>query len=194
MLRLFLSEIISYLFQKFTLTYGHESRLRLIIAILLAITFVFSILDVPSIIASFLIGYVLSSVPNINDIKEKLNTIGHGFFIPIFLFIIGLELDFSFIKEFTSANFFFLILVSSAIIAKICFGTLGSLLIGISAKDSLTLGLLSTTRLTVTASVGYIAFQMGIIDELIYTSLISLTAISSLVMPPLTVFIHRCWR
>ncbi len=193
-LRLFLPEVVTYFFQKFSEKKEHEGRLRLIIAILLMVTFLFSMLDVPSIISSFLVGYCLSSIVSIEDIRDKLRTIGYGFFVPIFLFSVGLDLNFEFINELKSANLIFIGIVLSAILAKIIFGIIGSRITGFNWRESLSFGLLSSIRLTVTISVGYIAFQMKIIDSLLYTSLISITAISTLVMPPLTVFINKRQR
>ncbi|MCB0421301.1 MAG: cation:proton antiporter [Bdellovibrionales bacterium] len=190
-LRLFLTEVVTYFFHKFSEKREHESRLRLIISLLLMVTFLFSMLDVPSIISSFLVGYCLSSINDIDDIKDKLKTIGYGFFVPIFLFLVGLDLDFSFISEIKNANFVFLGIVIGAILSKVVFGLIGFRLTGFPLKDSFVFGLLSSTRLTVTISVGYIAYQMQVIDSLLYTSLISITAITTLFMPPLSVFVNR---
>tara|TARA_Y100001935_G_scaffold255528_1_gene269188 strand:- start:351 stop:1520 length:1170 start_codon:yes stop_codon:yes gene_type:complete len=190
-LRLFLPEVISYFFQRFSERKEHEGRLRLILAVLLLVTFVFSMLDVPSIISSFLIGYCLTSIPDIDDVRDKLRTIGYGFFVPIFLFLVGLDLDFSFVHEIKSANVVFLGIVLAALLSKVLFGTLGARLVGFNKRESLLFGMLSSTRLTVAVSVGYIAFQLKVIDSLIYTSLISITAIGTLIMPALTVMLHK---
>lgn len=191
LLRLFLPDLIHYFLHKFSSPSEPEAPLRLVISVLLMVLFIFSFLDVPSIIAAYLVGYSLSQVPKIDDIREKLKTIGHGFFIPIFLFLVGLDLDFSFLKSFSHPPAAFLVLVFGALLSKILFGYWGAQLVGLDQRPSWIYSLLTSTRLTVALSISYTAYQAKIIDEIIYSSFITITAISTFLLPPLVMWIHK---
>jgi hypothetical protein len=95
LLRMFLPEVVTFFFARFEERGGdeHESRLRLVIALFLLVIFAYSLLDVHPIVAAFLVGFSLAEVPSAPLIRERLDTMGYGLFIPIFLFILGLDTD-----------------------------------------------------------------------------------------------------
>ena len=93
-LRMFVPEIVRYFFKKFERAGDeYESKTRLLLALLFFIILICSMLDVEPIIAAFLVGFILSEIPETEAANEKIASLGYAFFIPIYFFIVGLEFD-----------------------------------------------------------------------------------------------------
>jgi Kef-type K+ transport system membrane component KefB len=189
-LRMFLPEITAYFFAKFEqLKEAHEAQLRLVIALLFFVLIIYSSLDVHPVIGAFLVGFVLSDIPQSATIKDKLSTIGYAIFIPVFLFITGININPGALFELTLKNYLPLVIIGSALASKIISGYLGAKLSGFSSGDSFLIGLSSSTKLTVAVSTAFAAFSMGLINNELYSVILILSVITTFVNPLLMLFI-----
>ena len=127
---LFLRRVVPKLAKKFFASRlagetKHETQLRFVIVLLLAVLIFFSFLGVHPIIAAFLVGILLSRVVTSSQVISKLHTIGYGLFVPVFFFIVGMEMDLGsvlFSADWTS--FFVLVLIAVFFVAKCSVATL----------------------------------------------------------------------
>ena len=185
-LRMFLPEIVTYFFQRFeSRSERHEAKSRLVIAVLLLVIVLYSALDVHPVIAAFLVGFTLSEMPNVNEVRQKLDTIGNSLFVPIFLFIIGVDINLKILLSLTTKNYLLLALVAGALLAKYFSGLLGARVAGYAKAEGHLIAVSSTVKLTVTLSAAYAALTLEIIDRELYTAIVLVSLLGLILNPPL---------
>lgn len=180
--------------KRFFYDYGHERRLRFVLILLIAIISFFSLLGAHPIIASFLAGLSLSGAiiyEKSELLKSKINTIGYGLFIPVFFFVIGMDIDLSILKNFDLNNWIVMAIILSLIISKISSGYVAGKLVKLSNKDSLIFGTISITQLTTTLAVTYSAYSLNLIDSVLSTAVILLAIITTFLGPLLTSLVAK---
>lgn len=191
-LRMFLPEVVSFFFQRFEKVHeDYEDKLRLVLALLFVVVLIYSAMDVHPVIAAFLVGFTLSEVPNSTSVKNKLNTIGYAIFIPVYLFIIGIDLDMTIMTQLSFRNYLLISLVAGLLLSKSVSGYIGGKLAKFSNRESLIIGVSSTTKLTVTISSAYAALSLGLIDNNLYAATIILSVITTIFNPVIMSFIMK---
>jgi len=163
---------------------NNEEGLRLILVIVIGSLIYFSGLGVHPILASFLVGLMLSGIIiKTPKIKEKLNVLGYGLFIPVFFFIVGMNMDLTLLSEISFNNLIIPVLIVSLIASKFVSGFLAGKIVGFSSKESSIFGSISTTQLTTTLAVIYTATSLGIIDSTIATAVILISIVTTFLGP-----------
>jgi Kef-type K+ transport system membrane component KefB len=191
-LRMFLPEVVLFFFERFERTRDeYESKLRLVIALLFFVILIYAALDVEPIIAAFLVGFSLSEIPESASVKEKIRSFGYGFFIPIYLFIVGVEIDLGILLSLDFRNVLLMSLVAAALISKLLGGLLGARGAGFSRKEALLIGVVSTQKLTVVLSAAYVGLQLAIIDNALFTGVVIVVVLGALAGPLLSAFIRK---
>ncbi len=178
--------------KRFLYDYGHEARLRFIIIILVGVVAYFSFLGAHPILASFLAGLSLSGVviyEKSEILKYKLNAIGYGLFIPVFFFVVGMDINISLLKEFDVRNVLMISLVLGLILSKFFSGYIAGKMVGLSKKEASLFGSISITQLTTTLAVTYAASSVGLLDSTLTTSIILLAVITTIIGPVLSSYI-----
>ena len=166
----------------------YEERLRFVIIILIAVLIYFSLLGVHPILAAFLAGLSLSKVvmkEKTKIVHTKIHTLGYGLFVPVFFFIVGMELDLTVLFTFSSMSLIMPALIIGSIFAKFGSGLLAGKLVGLSKKATLVFGSISITQLTTTLAVTYAAAALGLLDSLLVSTIIILALITTFVGPML---------
>jgi len=162
----------------------NEENLKIILAIVIGSLIYFSGLGVHPILASFLVGLMLSGIIHKTPrIKEKLDVLGYGLFIPVFFFIAGMDMDLTLITEIGAGNLIMILLILGLILSKFISGFVAGKVVGFSSKESTVFGSISTTQLTTTLAVIYAAVSLGIIDSVIATSIILISIITTFLGP-----------
>ncbi|MBR9706125.1 cation:proton antiporter [Candidatus Pacearchaeota archaeon] len=184
----FLPKISKYALRKrFSRQKGHERQLRFVIIVVIGVLIYFSSLGVHPILAAFLVGLIFSSVIQDKQRREilytKLHTIGYGLFIPVFFFIIGMEIDLGLLGQLDIKNVFMLALILGLILAKFISAMIAGKLVKLNKKDSMIFGSVSTVQLTTTLATVYAASSIGLIDSVIVTSIVLLSIITTLIGP-----------
>ncbi len=183
-LRMFLPEVIGYFFTRFARSKeGHEAQLRLIIVLLFFVLIFYSSLDVHPIIGAFLVGFILSETPKSSQIKEKLNTIGYALFIPIYLFVTGTKMDVSILLELDPQNLLPIVIIVGALMSKWVSGFIGARLVGFPTHESLVIAISSSSKLTITISATWVALSFGLIDQELYTAVLTVSVITTVLNP-----------
>ena len=150
---------------------------------LLFVLVYFAGLGVHAIIAAFLVGLLLSDIIQSESLRAKIHTLGYGIFVPVFFFIIGMQLDLFVLKDFDIRNVIMLSIVFGLIALKFTSGYIGSRLSKFKPKESLVSGIASTAQLTTTLAATYAAAEIGILDNLLITSIIILSIITTILVP-----------
>jgi Kef-type K+ transport system membrane component KefB len=185
LLRMFLPEVVAFLFAKFDEPDGadRENRLRVVIAVMLLVVFAYSALDVHPVIAAFLVGFALAEIPAAAALRERLQTIGYAIFIPVFLFVVGLETDLRVLVRMDEQELLALWVLAGGILSKALSGLLGALWAGLEAREAWFVGLASTLRLAVPLSATYAARDLGIIDVRLFSAIVILSVVTSMLGP-----------
>jgi Kef-type K+ transport system membrane component KefB len=163
----------------------YEKQLRFVIVLVIALLAYFLFLGVHPILAAFIIGLTLSKVIKSKIILNKLNTLGYGFFVPIFFFIIGMQMNLSIFMHFGVGTSIILAIILGLIFSKFGSGYLAGRLIKISPKYSSVFGISSTIQLTTTLAVVYIAATLNLFDSTLVTAIIALSIVTTIVSPVL---------
>jgi Kef-type K+ transport system membrane component KefB len=173
---------------------GSERKLRFVIIIIIGTLAYFSILGVHPILAAFLAGLALSTVVRKDTtglLYAKLHTLGYGMFVPVFFFIVGMEMDLLLLRDFDIGNVLMILLIFGLIIAKMVSGYAAGRIVHLGHRDSMLFGSVSIIQLTTTLAVTYAASSLGILDAQLTTSIILLSIITTLIGPILVSYISQ---
>jgi Kef-type K+ transport system membrane component KefB len=183
-LRMFLPEIVAFLFRRIEdARDGHEDRLRLVVGLLLLVIFGYSTLDVHPVIAAFLVGFALAEIPESNQLRDRLESLGYGLFIPVFLFMVGVETDFRVLWNFDPRDALAITILIGAIGSKLAGGYLGSRWAGIERHEARIIAIASTAKLAVPLSATYAARDLGILDSKLFSALVIVAVATSMLAP-----------
>lgn len=184
LLRMFLPEVVAFFFRRFEERgEEREGRLRLVIALLLLVIFAYSTLDVHPVIAAFLVGFALADVPEATRLRDRLESFAYGLFIPVFLFVVGVDTDLSILWRFDLSNALAGAIFFGAVGSKLVGGFLGAKWTGYDARDATLVAVSSTAKLAVPLSATYAARDLGILDQTLFSAIVIAAAASSLLAP-----------
>jgi Kef-type K+ transport system membrane component KefB len=161
----------------------NEKELRFVLVILMAVLIYFSALGVHPIVAAFIVGLLLSDVVESKVIHDKLHTMGYGLFVPVFFFIIGMQLDLTVLFDFEELNSIMIAIIVGLLGSKYISGYLAGRYGGFSKENARIFGISSMSQLTTTLAVVYAASNLGLLDNVLTTSIIVLAIISTTISP-----------
>jgi Kef-type K+ transport system membrane component KefB len=184
-LRLFVPEIVQYVFSRFEAPAKTESerRVRFTLALLLVVLFLFTGLDVPAVVAAFLVGFALASARDTEVIQQKLHLVGYALFIPVFLFVVGLEVDLTILLNPDIRTLAVGAFVVTAIFSKFGGSYLATGSLGFSARDRAVFGLASTAKLTIPITTTYAALKAGIVPPAFLSGTVIVSILTSVMVP-----------
>ncbi len=161
------------------------SQIKLRGALALALVFIVlaETLGIEIILGSFLAGFILSLFSDREDspLREKLDAIGYGFFIPIFFIMVGVSFDLPALLESREALLSLPLLLVVAYAVKL----LPSLLyrVGFSWRETLAAGLLMSSRLSLLIAAAAIGLDLEAISEAVYSAIILVAVVTCTLSP-----------
>jgi len=170
-----------------------EGELRFIIVVLIITALLFELLGIHAIIAGFFVGLFLSEAIKHRLVYEKIYTISYGIFIPIFFLVIGMKTNLLILLS-TESLIITSTIVLGLIFSKFISGFFGSLVAGHPKYESLIIAATTIPQLSTTLVVALIATQFNLFDEILLTSIIILSIITTLITPFLIKFFYRKWE
>ncbi len=185
--------ILMYIFESYVFDWILEGqinqiyRLSLVILFGLGFSYLSEFLGFHIILGAFLYGILLRRVLKSHDV-ERLTSWGFAFFAPLHFGWIGFNVSFE--ALFT---YFMLGLLILAFIGKIGGCSIGSFLSGFSLRDSLFIGIGMNGRGVVELFFVYAALSAGLINDLIYSSIVFMALITSLTTPLLLSELSDYW-
>jgi len=161
-----------------------QIRVRGSFAIMVALAALASVLGVEVILGAFLAGAMVSILSDRSNpvLREKLDAVGFGFFIPIFFIMVGVNLDLKAILA-SPEN---LILLPELLLAAflIKFGAALVFKPVFSWRETLAAGALLSARLSLIIAASAIALDLELISEAVNTAII-LVAIITVTLSPI---------
>jgi Kef-type K+ transport system membrane component KefB len=139
--------------------------------------------SVAAIIGSYLLGVVVARHVDHHHVAHGgIAAVGYGIFIPIFFVSIGLQAN---INDVVGAPMLVIVLTVLAIITKLLGGALGARAGGINWRNSWLVGAGMISRGEVALVLAGVALSSGAIETPIFSALIVMAVVTTLVTPPL---------
>ena len=139
-----------------------------------------------AIIGSFIAGLIMSELlSSSSPVEKQLESFGYGFFIPIFFILIGSKINLPAIfANFSNTKTLILIIVVGLSVKIIGTG-IAAKLSKFSWRESISMGLFHTARLSLIIAVAEVGHDLGVIDEALFSSFMILAVISAVIGPTL---------
>ena len=161
------------------------------VALLLLVVFGYAALDVHPVIAAFLVGFSLAEIPETPELRGRLESLGFGLFIPVFLFVVGTETDLRVLAGFDPVNALARSILIGAVGSKLVGGFAGAKWAGLPTADSWLVSVSSTAKLAVPLSATYAARDLGILDADLFSSIVIVSVATSILAPLVLSLIAR---
>jgi Kef-type K+ transport system membrane component KefB/Trk K+ transport system NAD-binding subunit len=160
-----------------------KARLHAAIALLLAFVILAGLLGAEMILGAFLAGVVLSllSGPRQRQLRESLDAIGFGFFIPVFFLMVGVKFDLPALLRSRRTWLLAPVLILAAYLIKIVPALLFRL--RFTWKETLGGGLLLSSRLSLIIAAAGIGLRLGVIDGPTNAAFILVAAVTATASP-----------
>lgn len=183
-LKRFVPRITNYVLERTpTKRDRYEKELRFVLVLLMAVLIYFSALGVHPIVAAFVVGLLLSDVVESELIHSKLHTMGYGMFVPVFFFIVGMQLDLGVVADFQTVNTVMIALILGLLAAKFSSGYLAARFARFSQRNAALYGIATIPQLTTTLAVTYAVSTMRLLDNVLTTSIILLALVTTVLAP-----------
>ncbi|MEN8098348.1 MAG: cation:proton antiporter [Chloroflexota bacterium] len=170
------------LFDRVAESAGHMP-VRMAFAIGLAFIALAEGLGVEAILGAFLGGAMIALLSPHDDtpFREKLDTFGYAFFIPLFFVMVGVRFDLKVLLGSPSTLLLAPILLIAAFLIKL----LPALVLRLrySWRQTITAGLLLSSRLSLIIAAAAIGLELGAIDEAVQSAIILLAIVTCTVAP-----------
>ncbi len=152
-------------------------------ALMVALAALASVLGIEVILGAFLAGALVSILSDRNNpvLREKLDAIGFGFFIPIFFIMVGVNLDLRSLLESPENLLLLPELLLAAYVIK--FGASLVFKVVFNWRETLAAGALLSARLSLIIAASAIALDLHLISEAVNTAIILVAIISVTVSP-----------
>jgi Kef-type K+ transport system membrane component KefB/Trk K+ transport system NAD-binding subunit len=162
------------------------SQIKLRGSLALALLFIVIARTVGSenILGAFLAGVIVSMLARDQGsaLREKLDAIGYGFFIPIFFVMVGVGFDLPALLDSGPALLLVPLLTGTAYMVKVLPALLFRL--AYSWRESLAAGSLLSARLSLIIAASAIGLKLGVITDAVNSAII-LTALATCILSPL---------
>ncbi|MEA1933095.1 MAG: cation:proton antiporter [Thermodesulfobacteriota bacterium] len=159
-----------------------ESKVGLILSTLFIFSYVADWVGLHFIIGSFVAGIIIARHSDFTqkEIKNKLNGIAYGLFVPIFFGVMGARIDFGVLKD---GGHFAMAFILTGMFAKFLGGTLGAKISGYPLTKALILGTGLIPRAGVGLAMASLALSAGIIDEKIFAAVVGIVTVTVIFTP-----------
>ncbi len=162
-----------------------QIRVRGAVALMVGWVFLAEALGLEVILGAFLAGALVSILSTDREgvLREKLDAMGYGFFVPLFFITVGVGFDLQALVASPSS----LILVGVLIVAAYAVKMVPALLwrLSFSWRESLAAGVLLSSRLSLIIAAAAVALNLGLISPAVNAAVILVAMITCTVSPML---------
>ncbi|MEM8830246.1 MAG: cation:proton antiporter [Cyanobacteria bacterium P01_G01_bin.19] len=145
------------------------------------------IINVEQIIGAFLAGLAVNDVVGRSPVKEKVEFVGSVLFIPFFFVAMGLLLDVPvFLQTLTNNLGLTLAIVFGLISSKFLAAIAAKSLYRYSWDETMVMWSLSIPQVAATLAAALAGLQVGLINEIVFNTIVVLMLVTSIVGPLLT--------
>lgn len=155
-----------------------------ILLIMCAMALITDLIGVHTVLGAFVAGILIGESPILTrHIDEQLRGMVIAFFMPVFFATAGLSADLTILKDPTLL-FFTVGLIAIASVGKFGGAFAGGKLAGLTFRESLALGTGMNARGSTEVIVATIGLSMGALSQNLFTMIVTLAVITTMVMPP----------
>jgi len=160
-----------------------QIRVRGAIALMVAWATLAHALGIEVILGAFLAGVIVSTIagPEESILREKLDALGFGFFIPIFFISVGSRFDLDVLLGSQGALILFPLLIVAAYAVKVLPALVYRL--AFSWREGLASGFLLSSRLSLIIAASALAFEIGVISEAVNADIILVAMVTCTLSP-----------
>jgi len=151
--------------------------------ILIGTVIAFELLGLHPIVAGFFSGLVLADSIRSKVLKDKIKTISYGIFIPTFFIVVGLQTDLSVFSNVGPVLTTILLLVAGLVASKYISGYVAARSVGFESTESNFFAATSLPQLSTTLATAFVAFNLGLLDQTLLTTLVVLSIVTVLLSP-----------
>jgi len=160
-----------------------QIRVRGAIALMVAWATLATALGIEVILGAFLAGVIVSAVagPEETILRDKLDALGFGFFIPIFFISVGSRFDLDVLLGSQGALILFPLLIVGAYAVKVLPAFVYRF--AFSWREGLGAGFLLSSRLSLIIAASALAFELGVISEAVNADIILVAMVTCTLSP-----------
>ncbi len=161
-----------------------QIRVRAAFAVALVFMALSESLGIANILGAFLAGVIISLLSGgggASMLREKLDAIGYGFFIPIFFIMVGVKFDLAALLGSRTTLLLVPILIGLAYAVK--FASVLVMGIGYRWRETFAAGALLSARLSFIVAVATIGLEMGVISEAVNSAIILVSVVTCTLSP-----------
>ena len=167
-----------------------DIEVRLAFALIFLLAVASNWLGFHSIVGAFIAGLIISEVlPKTALAKEKLQSFGYGFFIPLFFIFTGAKVNLPAVFSNVDNLIILLAIVAIGMLSKVISVAVVAKLTGLELKESIAFGLFHAARLSLIVAAADISIELGLVDESLFAMFVILAIVSALVAPLLGKYI-----
>lgn len=165
-----------------------EASESLVIVFILAFAIFAEKAYIAGITGSFIAGIIFAQTGQKNIIVSKTKVIGYAFFIPLFFSFVGSTVQFG---EFLNIGWLGIAVIAIAIIGKIGGSFVACKTMDFTKKEALKVGVGMIPRMEVAIVIANAGLVQGVISQPIYSSVIVMAFVTTLITPPLMNLLFR---
>ncbi|MEW5819932.1 MAG: cation:proton antiporter [Cyanobacteriota bacterium] len=161
-----------------------QIKVRGAIALMVLFIVMSQLLGFEVILGAFLAGILATLVlgeSKTHQLEMKLDAIGYGFFIPIFFISVGIDIDLNVFFSSDKAWLILIFLIISAFAIKIIPSLVFTF--NFSLKNSLSAGVLLSSRLSLIIAASTIGLKQGLISEEVNAAVVMVAVITCILSP-----------
>jgi Trk K+ transport system NAD-binding subunit len=160
-----------------------QIKVRAAFTIMLAFVALSENIGTEVILGAFLAGAIVSllKTPQDAELEHQLNTIGFGFFIPIFFIMVGVDFNFSALLTSSSALWLAPMLIIAALFVKVVPALIYK--VNFSWRETLGAGTLLSARLSLIIAASAIGLRLGIISESVNAAIVLVAVVTVSLAP-----------
>jgi CPA2 family monovalent cation:H+ antiporter-2 len=168
-----------------------EGDLKFIIAVLVGVVALGYLIGLHGIVAAFLVGIVIGEFIPSKESFDKIHGIGHGFLIPVFFIVLGMQLDIGILSKGIMNIIFPIALIGTLILSKIFGGLVYATIKKLSIKQGIILGMVLWPQLSATIAATAIGYETGLFDQSVLVSVVIMALFSTIGTPFTLRFLTR---
>ncbi len=173
--------IFSKILTKYHTVISRENRvLTAAIIFCFILAFIAEELGVAAIIGAYFTGVIFSTTPHRNRVSHEIQRIAYALFTPIFFVNIGLKVDLSHIGQALGLS---VLLILAAVLGKVIGCGAGAKLSKFTNREALQISIGMIPRAEVALIVTNLGLKIGIIGHEVFTSVILLVLVSTIITP-----------
>jgi CPA2 family monovalent cation:H+ antiporter-2 len=160
-----------------------QIQVRGAIALMVAWATLAHALGIEVILGAFLAGVIVSIIagPEESVLRDKLDALGFGFFIPVFFISVGSRFDLNMLIGSQEALILFPLLLVAAYVVKVLPALIYRL--AFSWREGLASGFLLSSRLSLIIAASALAFELGVISEGVNADIVLVAMVTCTLSP-----------